>query len=291
MPSTDDESPLLRRPGRAHWRPTDRHLRVREFGGTRAFREAGHTIRVAHLTDQHVGRITPDALQRAAIAAANDASPDLVLLTGDYVAHDLDHLDLLEEYLRTLNAPAYAVLGNHDHWTGPAEVIFALERAGVEVLLNRWTEVDVRGDRFQLVGLDDMHTDHADVDAATRGLDPNVPTVALSHVGEAADALWDRGASLVLSGHTHSGQIALARLNELFLSRFARHRYVHGLYGCRDGDTYPGALYVSAGIGSSRFSPRVGERALPEVAIFDLHVDPSERTEPFDQRPPLRTRE
>ncbi len=273
----------------AHWRPTARQLKVRHFGGPRRFRETTDSpLRIAHLTDQHVGRITTDALQTAAIDAANAAAPDLVLLTGDYVAHDLDHLEQLKAYLAALNAPAYAVLGNHDYWTGPDEVVATLEQAGVTVLRNAWTTVTVRGESVQLVGLDDPHTDHDDVHQATRGLVSGIPTIALSHVGESADPLWERGASLVLSGHTHSGQISLGGAMEFFLSRVGKHRYVHGLYGCRDEERYPGALYVSAGIGSSRFSPRVGERAQPEVAIFDLRSDPHEVDEAFAERSPLR---
>ena len=276
-------------PVQGHWRPTRRHLKVRHFGGPRGFRDSQlEHLRIAHLTDQHVGRVTPDELQWAAIEATNDARPSLVLLTGDYVAHSLKPLDKLEAYLESLDAPAIAVLGNHDYWTGADEVTLALERAGVLVLKNQWTKVTVQGETVQIVGLDDPHTDHDDVDAATQGLDPTIPTIALSHVGESADELWARGANLVLSGHTHSGQIAVGQLMEFFLSRVNKHRYVHGLYGCREEDGYPGALYVSAGIGSSRFSPRVGERAQPEVAIFDMHEHPDAMDEHHKERVPLR---
>ncbi len=258
-----------------HIRPTARHLAVRRFAGSRPFyeeRDAG--LRVAHLSDQHVGRVTPDALQQAAIAAANDASPDLVLLTGDYVAYGLEYLDQLKTYLSAINARAFAVLGNHDHWADAGEIRRVLGEAGVEVLTNEWTTIHCHGDAVQIVGVDDAYTGHADVDAATRGLDRRVPTLALSHVGEVADPLWDRGASFVFSGHTHSGQIAVGGISKLALGRLGRHRYIHGLYGCRHHEQDAGALYVNAGIGSSRVSLRLGERARPEVAVFDLHTRP-----------------
>jgi predicted MPP superfamily phosphohydrolase len=266
-----------------HFRPKAKHLAVRRFAGTRSFYEYGYdTLRIAHLTDQHVGRVTPDELQRAAIQAANDSSPDLVLLTGDYVAHSLDYLDQLREYLLSIQAPAYAVLGNHDHWSDAQEVLRILEQSGIIVLENQWTELTVGGRPLQLVGIDDPYTGHDDVEQATKGLDANIPTIALSHVGEAADGLWANSANLVLSGHTHSGQFTVGKFQNFALGTLGQHRYIHGLYGCRAEDIEPGALYVSAGIGSSRISARFGDRAQPEVAIFDLHQEPGSFDEHHD---------
>ena len=269
-----------------HIIPNHESLRVRRYGGTRNVR--GHIdtdLRIAHITDQHVGRLTDDNLQRRAVDVANEAGADLVFLTGDFVAHDLDHLDQLEGYLRSLDARAFAVLGNHDHWTGADAVRDVLRRADVEVLDNAWTTVRVGSSDIQVVGLDDVHTGNHDIDKATRGLDENLPSIALSHVGDAADALWDAGVELVFSGHTHAGQVIAGDLLERVFNRITKARYIHGLYGCRDGVRKPGALYVSAGIGSSRFSPRLGERGKPEVAIFDMHAVPNPVEEPFLERP------
>ncbi|TVQ98785.1 MAG: metallophosphoesterase [Deltaproteobacteria bacterium] len=257
-------------PGELH----GRHLRVRRFAGpldhvTRLSRP----IRVAHLSDQHVGRVTPLPVQQAAIAAVNAQKPDLVLLTGDYVCHSLDYLDQLESLLCELKAPAFAVLGNHDHWSGAWEVRRTLHRAGVTLLDNAHTTVRIGSDRLQLVGLDDAYTGHADSRKALRGLRPDLPAIGLSHIAEEAPRLWRAGVPLVLSGHTHSGHIAVARLHHLLIGHAAGHRYVHGLYGDR-GAGEEGALYVSAGIGASVFGLRVGERARREVTLFDLGVQP-----------------
>lgn len=272
-----------------HFRPKAKHLAVRRFAGTRSFYDRGFgSLRIAHLTDQHVGKVTPAELQKAAIQAANDSNPDLVLLTGDYVAHSLEYLDDLRQYLLAIQAPAYAVLGNHDHWNDAAVVTENLRQAGIEVLNNGWTEIEVGGERLQLVGIDDPYTGHDDIEAATRGLDVKLPTIALSHVGESADELWARGANLVLSGHTHSGQFSVGKFHRFALGTLGKHRYIHGLYGSRDESVKPGALYVSAGIGSSRISARFGERALPEVAIFDLHLAPGEFDEHHAEQDPHR---
>lgn len=267
---------------------------VRRFAGPARWVEPLAGLRVTHLTDLHVGRVTPMTVQREAMDIANAEAPDLVALTGDYVCHSLNFLDELTDTLSRLNAPAVAVLGNHDYWAGGEEVQAALERAGVLVLRNQNTVVTLKGRELQIIGLDDSYTGHADLGAATRGLRPDLPTLGLSHIGEEADALWTHGAGLVLAGHTHAGQVTLAGLHELALGKLVGHRYVHGIYGSRrvlDSETDPsaprGALYVGAGVGAAVMPLRLGERARREVTTFELGVSPGELAEHHDDQPAL----
>ena len=252
--------------------PTPERVVVREFAG-----HASHIdhldapMRVVHLTDQHLGRVTSMETQLEAIAAANAQNPDVVVLTGDFVCHGQAFLDDLTEVVRGLSAPVFAVLGNHDYWSGAAPVVRALTRAGVEVLRNQHTTIEVGHQRLQVVGIDDAYTGHADVERALQGLRPDLPSIGLSHIAEEADRLWSAGIPLVLSGHTHAGQITVARLHELALGRLAGHRYIHGLYGARRGE---GAVYVGAGIGAAIMPLRIGERSRPEVTVFDLGAEP-----------------
>jgi uncharacterized protein len=247
---------------------TKPHISVRRFAGGGAYREKlACSIRVAHLTDQHVGRVTPLAVQLAAVAAANAENPDLVVITGDFVCHSLAFLDQLEHVIGGLEPPVLAVLGNHDHWSGAENVRGALAKAGAEVLDNQWTTVRIRGERLQVVGLDDAFTGHADRQTALKGLDPRHATLGLSHIAEEADGLWAGGVPLVLSGHTHGGQVSVLGLNRWSIGTVLGHRYVHGLYGDRAG---AGAVYVGAGIGSGVVPLRWGERARREVTIFEL---------------------
>lgn len=252
----------------------DPRVVVRRFAGPAAHVDVLSGMRVAHLTDLHFGRVTPVEVQREAVRRTNEGEPDLVFLTGDYVGYGSGYLDQLVEVLSELRAPAYAVLGNHDHWSGARSVRSALQRAGVEVLDNAHTIATVRGDRLQIVGLDDAYTGHADRERAVRGLRGDLPSIGLSHIGEEADGLWRHGVPLVLSGHTHAGQITVARLHEVAVGRIAGHKYVHGLYGSRAATAGLGALYVSAGIGSSLMPLRVGDRAQSELALFELGAAP-----------------
>ena len=264
----------LRRPEEPE-RAADR-IELRKFAGhQRHAQQLDQPLRVVHITDQHVGRVTPRAVQLAAVKLANAQQPDLTVLTGDFVCHGQAFLGQLEEVLKELQGPVFAVLGNHDHWSGAREVRQVLRRCSVELLDNVHTTITLNGQRLQLVGLDDAYTGHADVAKATRGLRQDLPTLGLSHIAEEADRLWEAGVPLVLSGHTHAGQITLAGFHELFIGRVAGHRYVHGLYGPRsEPEPTSGAVYVGAGIGAAVMPLRVGRRARREVTVFELGAEP-----------------
>lgn len=265
-----------------------RGITLRRFAGPSVYEEQLSHLRIAHLTDLHVGRVTPMKVQRTASLMTNAEKPDLVVITGDFVCHSQMYLDQLEEVVRSFDAPVIGVLGNHDHWSGAKEVARALRRAGVEVLSNQHTTLSLRGERLQVVGLDDAYTGHADRDAALRGLRRDLPSIGLSHIAEEADALWAHGVPLVLSGHTHAGQVTLARLHELTLGKLVGHRYIHGLYGSRKRGAAPGgAVYVGAGIGAAVIPLRLGERAQREVTLFELGQAPLTFEEHHSEQEPL----
>jgi uncharacterized protein len=246
-------------------------IRVRQFAGHQNHvDQLSNPIRVAHLTDQHVGRVTPLTVQVEAIDQALKQNPDVVVLTGDFVCHSELFLNDLTELMKKINKPAFAVLGNHDHWTNASAVKKALKNGGIEVLENANTIIRIRNDYLQLVGVDDAYTKHADVKKACLGLKKNIATLGLSHIAEEADNLWPLGVPLVLSGHTHAGQITVAGLHELILKKVVGHKYIHGFYGTRTQGAPQGAVYVSAGIGAAVMPLRMGEKGKREVAIFEL---------------------
>lgn len=283
--------PIQREPARSGLFPTSdpkKTIALRRFAGPSSFLTQIEHLRIVHLTDLHVGRVTPMAVQEAAIDMANAESPDLVVITGDFVCHSQKYLDALEALMKRFTAPVLGVLGNHDHWSGADEVRRALRRGGVEILDNEHTVHTLRHQRLQIVGLDDAYTGHADREKALKGLDPHLATIGLSHIAEEADRLWLKGIPLVFAGHTHAGQITLARLHELAIGRLAGHKYVHGLYGSRVTERPPhGAVYVGAGIGAAVMPIRMGERGRREVAVFELGAEPGSLAEHHEEQPPL----
>jgi len=257
-------------------------IRLRHFAGSAVYADLlTEPIRVAHLTDLHVGLITPMKVQLAAIDIVHREKPDLVVITGDFVCHSHAFLEDLSDLMRLFEVPVFGVLGNHDHWAGAPGVRRALKRSGIELLNNQSTVIDVRGQKLQLVGLDDAYTGHADRMKALKGIARDLPTLGLSHIAEEADGLWANGVPFVLSGHTHGGQLTVARLNEWTLGRMGGHRYVHGLYGQREA-AHPaecGAVYVGAGLGAAILPFRVGDRGNREIALFELGLRPGDLPE------------
>ncbi|QQR91926.1 MAG: metallophosphoesterase [Myxococcales bacterium] len=262
---------------------------LRRFAGHTRFSQYFNELKVAHLTDQHVGRVTPMSVQKHAVQLVNEQKPDLVVITGDFVCHGQAYLDALEEVISEIDAPVIGVLGNHDHWSGAKEVRHSLKKAGAEVLDNANTIVTLGHVRLQVLGLDDAYTGHADLRKASRGLRSDLPVLGLSHIAEEAEKMWQLGVPLVLSGHTHAGQITLARLHEFALGHLAGHRFVHGLYGSRfdNREKTSGAVYVGAGIGASVMPLRIGDRGRPEVTIFELGLEPGSLDEHHEEQNPL----
>ncbi len=285
----------LRPPGESpDQSPADRSgIRLRRFAGPAGYVGALSHLRIAHLTDLHVGRVTPYEVQRRAVAIANAQNPDLVVITGDFVCHSQLYLDQLTSLMREFKAPVLTVLGNHDYWAGAGEVRHALARGGAEVLTNQHTTLTLRHQKLQVVGLDDAYTGHARRDEAVKGLRKDLPTLGLSHIAEEADGLWRHGVPLVLAGHTHGGQVTFARLHEIALGKIAGHRYVHGLYGSRTPAEIAGAplgaVYVGAGIGigAAVMPLRLGERGQREVTIFELGQSPGSFAEPHAEQAAL----
>jgi hypothetical protein len=225
-------------------------------------------VRVAQLSDVHVGNLTPRAHVRAAVEAANRAAPDLIVLTGDYVCWRRSEAELAGEQLAGLRAPrVLAVLGNHDYFTWGSGVRAALERNGYEVLRNRTTVARVRGAPLAVIGVDDPVTRHDDLDAAFAGAPAGVSRLVLCHGPERGPQIAERGAQLVLSGHTHGGQIFVPGVTDRLMKRIGMH-YRRGVYELPARAT----LYVTPGVGFSGIQRRMGEGTHAEVAVLTLRA-------------------
>ncbi|HVK75279.1 MAG TPA: metallophosphoesterase [Kofleriaceae bacterium] len=222
-------------------------------------------VTIAHLSDIHVGNLTPLDHVRAAVDLANGAGADVIALTGDYVCWKKSEIPMLREQLAGLSAGrVVATLGNHDYFTSSRGVTHALASHGYDVLRNQHTTVEVRGAPLHLVGVDDPITGHHDLDAAYAGVPEQGTRVVLCHCPEQAPGLAERGAALVLSGHTHGGQIFVKGVTDRIISRMGR-RYRNGFY--KVGDTQ---LYVTPGVGFSGVRVRAGDGTSAEVALFTL---------------------
>lgn len=227
--------------------------------------QAFEGFRITQLTDIHHSRILGIDEVRRVVNLAQQTSPDMFVLTGDYSTSYRRYIEPCAEALSTLSAPegVWAVLGNHDHYTDPELTTRALQRQHIAVMNNVNTTLRRGSDAIQLSGIDDWTWNATDWARAFSGLNANTPTILLSHQPTVLDFEQTKNVSLILSGHTHGGQLNFPLLGAP-ASLFTKDmRYARGLF--QRGETQ---LYVSTGTGVIGLPLRLGVR--PEIAVLRL---------------------
>ena len=231
----------------------------------------GH--RIVQLSDFHLEEFTEPFFLEQVVRRVNTLRPDTVLLTGDFITRgslnflvERNAAHRCAEILSTLACPQkFAVLGNHDVAVSAPMVTAALNSFGIPVLHNRFETLSLRGDRLHIAGTADPGTDLPDLDLAVPAA-PQGPVLLMVHAPDFADTVvaHPRGASvdLMLSGHSHGGQVRLPFVGPLVLPPLGR-KYVEGLF--RFGRTQ---LYVNRGIGTVGIPIRFN--CPPEITLITL---------------------
>lgn len=220
-------------------------------------------LRIVHLSDIHHSPFTGTEQIERAIETANNLQPDLIALTGDYVSHESAYAAPCAELLGRLRARSgvYAVLGNHDHWTD-AQLITDLFRAeDIQVLVNEGKRFELKGHSFWLAGVDDTMVGLEDLPLALAGSRADEMKLLLAHNPVILRRAARAGVDLVLSGHTHGGQVTWR--SERSASGRPRRRLLRGLG--RQGETQ---IYVTRGLGTVVLPIRYG--CPPEVSLLEL---------------------
>ncbi len=216
-------------------------------------------LKIAHLSDIHYGLfLSRQALLRV-IELTQAQRPDLIAITGDFVTQSPVFIEPVSELIGLLRAPlgVFAVLGNHDFRAGAEPLTRALRRRGIQVLRNQHRRLRWRGGSFQIAGVDDSRQ-NPDVAAA---LGPSAEfTLLLAHNPLALADAAACGVDLVLSGHTHGGQIKFGFAEPLY------QRYLPAGFLSLEATQ----MYVSRGLGKVILPMRVG--APPELAFLTLQT-------------------
>jgi predicted MPP superfamily phosphohydrolase len=247
-------------------------LEVRQQPGTVAGLPSSlDGLRIVQLADLHLGPWVPlDYLNRA-LALANRQSPDLIVLTGDYIQYRARYISPVYTAMARLHAPlgVYGVLGNHDQWED-ADLVFTrreMKRAGIVDLTNRGVLVRREGGALWLAGVADLWTGHPDLRQALAQVPPGTPVILLSHNPDFIEEQHDPRVSLMLAGHTHGGQVLLPLLGPIYVPSKYGAKYAAGLV--RQGPTQ---VYITRGVGMI-FPLRF--RCRPEVTVLTLHAGPA----------------
>lgn len=220
-------------------------------------------FRIVHLSDFHHSPFTSREQIERAVQMANRLQPDIVALTGDYISHERAFAAPCAELLGRLKARhgVYAVLGNHDHWTDAALITDLFRAEGITVLINEGMRFAMNGDAFWLAGVDDTMVGLEDLSLALAGSRDEDMKLVLAHNPIILRRAARAGVDLVLSGHTHGGQVSLR--SERSASGRPRRRLLRGLG--RQGETQ---IYVTRGLGTVVLPIRYG--CPPEVSLLEL---------------------
>jgi predicted MPP superfamily phosphohydrolase len=229
-------------------------------------------LRLVQITDPHLGPFMSVARLRAICERAVAADPDLVLLTGDFLTMESQetsaHLEAALAPLGALRGRVFACHGNHDH-EAPELVARALASVGAELLVDDAARVETAVGPVQIVGMDFHRARRGERMAAVCARHPREEgalRIVLLHDPGAFRHLPEGEGDLVLSGHTHGGQIGLVSLGSVWtVLRLFVDMPDHGLWA-----RGPDRLYVHRGTGHYGFPLRLGVPA--EESVLRVHV-------------------
>jgi uncharacterized protein len=230
-------------------------------------------MKIAQISDIHFEEYTESVFLEAVIRRVNALKPDLVVMTGDFVSskplpHRFD-VGMAFHCARVLSAMEcplrYAVLGNHDVRAGAAMVTEAITHHKIPLLADASVPLERGNDRIWLAGIRDALEQEPDLSSALpaqRRID-HEPLILLAHEPDFCDRARGHEIDLILSGHTHGGQIRLPFGPPLFLPELGK-KHVQGLFHLAGG----GQLYVNRGIGTVGLPFRL--YCPPELTVFTL---------------------
>jgi predicted MPP superfamily phosphohydrolase len=225
-------------------------------------------LRVLHLSDIHLSAFLSERDLERVIDAANGLHPHLAAITGDLISHRGDPIDACIRQLARLKTDAgiFGCMGNHEHYAEVEDyTAAAAARAGMPFLRGQSQQLRFGKATLNLAGVDyqPLNKKSGYLRGAEHLIVPGATNLLLSHNPDVFPVAARQGYNLMLSGHTHGGQVSVEILDQAINpARFFTH-YVYGLY--RQG---PATAYVTRGIGTIGIPARIG--APPEISLLRL---------------------
>ncbi len=233
-----------------------------------------HGFRIVQISDIHLDEFTELAFLHHILHRVNQLAPDLVLITGDYITHG-EPRDLPESTIYTCaNAlkqiacpQRLGVLGNHDSVVNAPYITRVLQQHGTPILNNRFVPIERDGKRIWISGVQDPATSRPNLDLAIPDR-PDAPVILMAHAPDYADDVRrhpkGQDVGLILSGHSHGGQVRLPIIGPMILPPMGR-KYVHGHFHLG-----PTQLYVNRGLGAVGLPFRLN--CPPEITVLTLNA-------------------
>lgn len=224
-------------------------------------------FRIVQLSDVHHSPFTHLDFIKRAVEISNELKPDMFVLTGDFVSHEPEYIAPVAKVMGELESEfgSFACLGNHDHWTDAEQVTNCLREENIKVLINEGFRFSARDASLWLCGVDDYMAGTVDLRAALRGSFPDEMKLLLAHNPKTLYRAARAEIDLMLSGHTHGGQVKIRPDEKRILPR---RKFASGLYRRKETQ-----VYITRGIGTVVLPVRFG--CPPEISLLELHSNNS----------------
>jgi len=221
--------------------------------------------KIVFLTDIHHGMYFPRSRLFHVVRRVNIIDPDIILLGGDYVHKHKIFVETCFNELQKLKAKIgiFAVLGNHDHWVDADMIRWYMKKAGITLLENEGEWIKIGNDKIKIGGVKDLWWDDPDVTPIIKDVSEHDFMLLVSHNPDFAEEIQNDKIDLILSGHTHGGQLTFFGLWAPILPSAYGQRYRAGLL--KRPHT---KVFVSKGLGT--ISPPFRFFARPEIDVIIL---------------------
>lgn len=200
------------------------------------------------------------------VKRANSQNPDIIILGGDYVYEDKKYVAPCFEELSALRAPlgVYGVTGNHDSATDYDLIVRHMEKAGIMPLENAALDIEIGKEKIRLGGVKTSHLKKSNAAPTTLGATEEDFVILVSHNPDFAEELNNNLVDLMISGHTHGGQVTFFGLWAPYIPSKYGHKYMKGIV-----ETPYTTVLISNGVGNSFLPMRFFARPQIDIIILE----------------------
>jgi len=253
-----------------------RMLFVKEYNIDIEKNKSSDRIKIAAISDPHFGPFKKYNYSQKIADKIDQQNPDLIVLLGDYIYGLEENAKYLEPIVKLNDKyPIYVITGNHDYhlpeFRSPKQkdktqvLRQVLDKYNLELMENTNQQLTIKNQQFNLVGIKEIWTGEADLDKAMQGVDQSMPTIMLCHNPDFIMQAHDQ-IDLMLSGHTHGGQIRLPSLGAVPpLPDELGRKYDEGLFKFNNTQ-----LFITSGVGEA--GPRARLFNPPEISILNVDL-------------------
>ncbi len=222
-------------------------------------------MKIAFIADTHVGPFLSTGYLRQVVDKVNALGADLIALGGDYVHRESKYVAPAALELARLSAPlgVFSILGNHDYYAGRILTLAEFAKNHIPCLVNSGQRITRGTESFWLAGVDDLCRGNPQPEMALQGVRPGEAIIMLSHSPDVAETLDDDRVGLMLSGHTHGGQVRLPLIGCPIIPSQYGQKYASGLVKAPKTN-----CFVTRGVGT--IFPPVRLNCPPEISLLTL---------------------